>query len=406
MHHIVSDGWSHGVFWRELAVLYDAFTTGQPSPLPRSLIQYADFAYWQQQWLRGEVLDTQLAYWKQQLAGVSMLQLPTDHPRPAVQTFRGARHFLTLSPTLTQALKTLSQRHGVTLFMTLLAAFQTLLHRYTGQDDIAVGSLIANRNRVELEGLIGFFVNTLVLRTDLSGDPSFRELLERVRAVTLGAYEHQDMPYEKLLEALRPPRDLSRNPLFQVLFVLHNTPQQALELPGLTVHPLEIDPGTARFDITLEFWETPEGLRGRFEYSTDLFEAATIARMAGHLQTLLEGIVADPEQRLSQLPLLTADERHRMLVEWNTTTAPYPNDQCIHTCLRPRSLALPTPLLWSVVTSLSPTANSIAVPIRWRTISWRSGSEGGAGGALYRALPRYGGGTAGYPQGRGGLCAT
>ena len=330
MHHIVSDGWSHGVFWRELAVLYEAFTTGQPSPLPALSIQYADFAHWQQQWLQGEVLDTQLAYWKQQLAGVSTLQLPTDHPRPAVQTFRGARHFLTLSPTLTQALKTLSQRHGVTLFMTLLAAFQTLLHRYTGQDDIAVGSLIANRNRVELEGLIGFFVNTLVLRTDLSGDPSFRELLARVREVTLGAYEHQDVPYEKLLEELRPPRDLSRNPLFQVLCVLHNTPQQALELPGLTVHPLEIDPGTARFDVTLEFWETPEGLRGRFEYSTDLFEAATIARMAGHLQTLLEGIVADPEQRLSRLPLLTADERHRLLVEWNTTTAPYPDDQCLH----------------------------------------------------------------------------
>jgi amino acid adenylation domain-containing protein len=331
MPHIVSDAWSHGVFWRELAVLYDAFTTGQPLPLPALPIQYADFAYWQQQWLRGEVLDVQLTYWKQQLAGVPTLQLPTDHPRPAVQTFRGARHFLTLASTLTQALKTLSQRHGVTLFMTLLAAFQTLLHRYTGQDDIAVGSLIANRNRVELEGLIGFFVNTLVLRTDLSRDSNFRELLVRVCEVTLEAYGHQDLPYEKLLEALRTPRDLSRNPLFQVMCVLHNTPQQALELPGLTVHPLEIDPGTARFDITLEFWETPEGLRGRFEYSTDLFEAATIARMAGHLQTLLEGIVADPEQRLLQLPLLTTDERHCLLVEWNTTIAPYPNDQCIHT---------------------------------------------------------------------------
>ena len=178
MHHIVSDGWSHGVFWRELAVLYNAFTTGQPSPLPALSIQYADFAYWQQQWLQGEVLDTQLAYWKQHLAGVSTLQLSTDHPRPAVQTFRGTRHLLTLSSTLTHALKTLSQRHGVTLFMTLLAAFQTLLHRYTGQDDIVVGTLIANRNRVELEGLIGFFVNTLVLRTNLSGDPSFRELLD------------------------------------------------------------------------------------------------------------------------------------------------------------------------------------------------------------------------------------
>jgi amino acid adenylation domain-containing protein len=329
MHHIVSDGWSHGVFWRELAVLYDAFTTGQPSPLPALSIQYADFAYWQQQWLQGEVLDTQLAYWKQQLAGIPTLQLLTDHPRPAVQTFRGARHFLTVSPTLTQVLKTLSQRHGVTLFMTLLATFQTLLHRYTGQDDITVGSLIANRNRVECEGLIGFFVNTLVLRTDLSGQPRFRELLTRVREVTLAAYEHQDVPYEKLLEELRLPRDLSRTPLFQVLCVLHNTPQQAVELSGLTVEPLEIDPGTARFDLTLEFWDTPEGLRGRFEYNTDLFEAATIARMAGHLQTLLEGIVADPEQRLSQLPLLTADERQCLLVEWNTTTGSYPDDQCL-----------------------------------------------------------------------------
>jgi amino acid adenylation domain-containing protein len=236
-----------------------------------------------------------------------------------------------LSSTLTQALKTLSQQHGVTLFMTLLAAFQTLLHRYTGQDDIAVGSLIANRDRIELEGLIGFFVNTLVLRTDLSDDPSFRELLVRVREVTLGAYEHQDVPYEKLLEELRLPRDLSRNPLFQVMCVLHNTPRQVLALSGLTVHPLEIDPGTARFDVTLEFWETPDGLHGRFEYSTDLFEAATIARMAEHLQALLEGIVANPEQRLSRLPLLTANERQRVLVAWNTTIASYLDDQCIHT---------------------------------------------------------------------------
>lgn len=330
MHHIVSDGWSHGVFWRELATLYGALTTGQPSPLPAPPLQYADFAHWQQQWLQGAVLDTQLTYWTQQLAGVATLQLPTDYPRPPVQTFQGARHFLTISPTLTHALKTMSQRYGVTLFMTLLAAFQAFLHRYTGQDDLVVGSLIANRNRVELEELIGFFVNTLVLRTDLSGDPSFRELLTRVREVTLGAYEHQDMPYEKLLEALRPPRDLSHNPLFQVLFVLHNTPQQALELPGLTVSPLEIDPGTARFDVALEFWETPKhGLRGRFEYGTDLFEAATIARMAGHIQTLLEGIVADPEQHLSRLPLLMTDEHHRLLVEWNATTRPFPDDQCL-----------------------------------------------------------------------------
>jgi amino acid adenylation domain-containing protein len=330
MHHIVSDGWSYGIFWREMAALYKAFAAGQPSPLPEVPIQYADYAHWQRQWPQDEMLETQLGYWKRQLTRLSVLQLPMDQPRPAIQTFRGARHFMTVSPTLTQALKALCRQHGVTLFMTLLAAFQTLLHRYTGQEDIAVGSLIANRNRPEIEDLIGFFVNTVVLRTDLSGDPSFRELLVRVRQVTLGAYEHQDVPYEKLLEELRAPRDLSRNSLFQVMCVLHNTPQQAPELPGLTVHSVEIDPGTARFDVTLEFWDTPEGLRCRFEYSTDLFEAPTIARMAGHLQTLLEGIAADPAQRLSTLSLLTADERQRLLVEWNTTAASSPDDQCIH----------------------------------------------------------------------------
>ena len=234
MHHIVFDGWSHGVFWRELSVLYEAYSTGKPAPLPELSIQYADFAHWQQQWLQGDRLATHLAYWRQQLANVSPLQLATDWPRPALQTFRGARHPLAISAALLQALHDLSRRHGVTLFMTLLAAFQLLLHRYTDQDDIVVGSLIANRNRVETEGLIGFFVNTLVLRTDLSGNPSFRELLDRVREVALGAYSHQDLPFEKLLEALQPPRDLSRTPLFQVLFVLQNTPRQPPELLGLT----------------------------------------------------------------------------------------------------------------------------------------------------------------------------
>jgi amino acid adenylation domain-containing protein len=330
MHHIVSDGWSHGVFWHELAALYEAFASGKPSPLPELSIQYVDFAHWQQQWLQGEVWDTQLAYWKRQLAGVSMMQLPTDRPRPVVQTFQGTRHPLKLSLSLTQALKALSRAHGVTLFMTLLAAFQTLLHRYTGQNDIAVGSVIANRNLAEIEGLIGLFANTLVLRADLSGDPKFRELLEQVREVALGAYGHQDLPFEKLLEELRPLRDLSRTPLFQVMFILHNTPRQPQELAGLIVSPLEVDTRTAKFDVMLDLWETSEGLRGWFEYSTDLFDAATIARMAGHLQTLLEGVVANPEQRLSTLPLLTVDERRRLLVKWNATTMAYPDDQCIH----------------------------------------------------------------------------
>lgn len=330
MHHIVSDGWSQGVLWRELAVLYTAFAAGEPSPLPALPVQYADFAVWQQQGLQGDVLRPALAYWKQQLAAVTTLQIPTDYPRPAVKTFRGARHAVTWSAPLTQALKELSQQHGVTLFMTLLAAFQTLLHRYTGQDDVVVGSLSANRSQVATEALIGFFVNTVVLRTDFSGDPPFEELLTRVREVTLGAYSHRELPFEKLLEELRPPRDLSQTPLFQVLFVLQNTPRAIPALAPLHMRPIDVDPETARFDLTLDLTETSTGLHGWFEYSTDLFEAATITRMAEHLQTLLEGIVADPMQRLSQLPLLRADERQQLLMQWNTTHMDYPHDQCLY----------------------------------------------------------------------------
>ena len=329
MHHIVSDGWSQGVFWWELAALYETYAASKPASLPELTIQYADFAHRQRLWLQSEVLDTQLAYWKQQLAGISALQLPTDHPRPRVHTFRGARHVLTLSPTLTQALKALSRRQGVTLFMTLLAAFQTLLHRYTGQNDVAVGSLIANRNRAEIEGLIGFFVNTLVLRTDLSGDPRFEELLERVREVSLGAYSHQDLPFEKLVKELQPQRGLSQNPLFQVLLIFQNAPRQASELTGLTLSSLEIDPETAKFDLTLELAETAQGLSGWVEYSTDLFEAGTISRMVTHFRMLLEGVVANPAERLSSLPLLPTEERHHLLVEWNDTAAEYPKDACL-----------------------------------------------------------------------------
>ncbi len=330
LQHMVSDGWSHGLLWRELTAFYRARSTGQSMPLSDLPIQYADFATWQRQRLQTHELDIHLAYWKGRLKGAPTLQLPSDHPRPAVEGFRGGRYALTLSPALTSGLKRLSQQHGVTLYMTLLSAFQTLLYRYSGQDDIVVGSLIANRNRVELEGLIGFFVNTLALRTDLSGDPSFQDLLIRVREVTLGAYEHQDMPYEKLLEALRPPRDLSRNPLFQVLCTLHNTPPHKPELPGLFVTSLDLDPGTSLFDIMLQFWETSEGLLSRFTYSTELFEAATIVRMAGHLQILLEAVVVEPYQRLSRLPLLTPDERHRVLIEWNKDTATESQHLCVH----------------------------------------------------------------------------
>ena len=343
LHHIVFDDWSLGVLIRELGSLYTAFSSGKFSPLPELPIQYADFAIWQREWLQGKLVE-QLSYWQQQLDGGSVLNLPTDRPRPTLQSYRGATQLLQVPKSLTEALLALSQQLGVTLFITLLAAFQTLLYRYTGQEDIAVGSPIANRNRSELESLIGFFVNSLVLRTDLSGNPTFRELLARVREVALGAYAHQDLPFEKLVEELQPNRDTSRNPLFSVVFALQNAPMERLELPGLTLSSLNLDTKTTRFDLELylwecsdnfrtlwgEGWQPSEGLRGVLVYSTDLFDQATIARMLGHFLTLLEGIVANPEERLADLPLLSAVERRTLLLEWNDTQRNYPDAQCIH----------------------------------------------------------------------------
>jgi amino acid adenylation domain-containing protein/non-ribosomal peptide synthase protein (TIGR01720 family) len=330
LHHIVSDAWSMEVLLRELGVLYAAFAQGQPSPLPELPVQYADFALWQRQWLQGEVLEAQQAYWQGQLREVPVLELPTDHPRPALPSFRGATYPFVVPTSLAAALKALSQREGATLFMTLLAAFQILLARYSRQEDIVVGSPIANRTRLETEGLIGFFVNTLVLRTDLRGNPSFRELLGRVREVCLGAYAHQDLPFEQLVEELQPVRDLSRTPLVQVMFVLQNASLPALEFPGFTLTPVEVDRGAAHFDLTLSLLDTEQGVRGWFNYNLDLFDAATIARMAGHWQTLLEGLVTQPEQRLSELPLLTAAECDQLLVEWNDTKGDYSQDVCVH----------------------------------------------------------------------------
>ncbi len=331
MHHIISDGWSMGVLAKELALLYAAYSQDQPSPLELMPVQYADFALWQRQWFQGEILDNQLAYWQQQLATApQFLPLPTDRPRPAVQRFQGARHAFALSPELSQGLIQLSQQQGVTLFMTLLAAFDTLLYRYTGQAEILVGSPIANRNRREIEGLIGFFVNTLVLRTDLSGNPSFSELLVRVREMALGTYAHQDLPFEMLVEVLQPQRDLSHTPLFQVMFVLQNAPTAAMELTGLTMSPVVPQSGTAKFDLTLVMENTPGGLVGVWNYNTDLFDRWTIERMNGHFGTVLSGIVANPEERISQLPILTAVEQQQLLVEWSGTEVDYPQDKCIH----------------------------------------------------------------------------
>ncbi|BAZ14313.1 amino acid adenylation domain-containing protein [Calothrix sp. NIES-4071] len=328
MHHIISDGWSMGVFINELSELYQAFCNGQPSQLPELLIQYADFAYWQRHWLSGEVLQTQLNYWKQNLTGIPpLLELPTDRPRPSVQTFQGSFTEFLLNQELTSQIKALSQKSGTTLFMTLLAAFATLLSRYSGQEDIVIGSPIANRNRSQVESLIGFFVNTQVLRTKLHGNPNFSELLERVRETTLGAYDHQDLPFEKLVEELQPERSLSHTPLFQVMFVMENTPIGKLELPGLTITPLELENITAKFDLTLSIEETASGLLCGWEYNSDLFGVTTIEQMAVHFQTLLESIVKNPLQRVAQLPLLSATEQHQLLVEWNNTGADYPLEQ-------------------------------------------------------------------------------
>jgi hypothetical protein len=311
MHHIICDNWSMGVLVGELISLYRAYSERQPSPLPELPIQYADFAVWQRKWLQGEVLESQLAYWKRQLADLPVLQLPTDHPRPAVQSFRGARQAMAISEPVYAALKALSQQEEVTLFMVLLAAFQTLLHCYTGQDDIVVGAPTANRNRAEIEGLIGFFVNTLVMRSNLSGNPSFREVLRRVREVALGAYAHQDLPFERLVEALQPERDASRNPLFQVTFQLFSWPRWPGVSPEQMLDLRSVEIGTAKFDLRFDLMVTPEGLRGFLEYNTALFDAATITRMIGRLQTLLEGIVVNPAQRLSEFPPFAEAKQER-----------------------------------------------------------------------------------------------
>ncbi|NMG06755.1 non-ribosomal peptide synthetase [Brasilonema sp. UFV-L1] len=331
LHHIIADGWSMGVLIRELAALYEAFSKGQPSPLSELPIQYVDFAYWQHQWLQSDRIQPLLEYWKQQLSGeLPVLNLPTDRPRSPVQTFKGAQAKLVLSQTLTKVLKKLSHQEGVTLFMTLLAAFKTLLYRYTGQTDILVGSPIASRNRAEIESLIGFFVNVLVLRTKLNGKLSFRDLLFQVKSTALEAYVHQDLPFEKLVEELQPQRDLSYNPLFQVMFVLQNMPLPAPKLSNISIIGQEGYSGTAKFDLTLFMEDSEQGLIATAEYNTDLFHADTITRMLGHFQTMLEGIVANPDHAIVDLPLLTASEKHQLIVDWNDTKIDYPYSQCIH----------------------------------------------------------------------------
>ncbi|MFB2921206.1 MULTISPECIES: condensation domain-containing protein, partial [Aerosakkonema] len=331
IHHMVIDGWSMGILIEELSALYQAFSIGSPTPLPELTIQYGDFTVWQRQGLTEQLQQKQLDYWKQQLADApQLLELPTDYPRPSVQSFSGAIQTFQINSNLTAKLKNISQQSGTTLFVTLLATFSILLHRYSGQDDICIGSPFANRNRTELESLIGFFVNTLVLRTQIKENPNFLEFVAQVQQVVLDAYAHQDVPFDQVVEALQPERSLSYNPLFQVMFVLENFALDAVELPGITLTPELVERGTAQCDLSLAFWETKTGLQGSWEYNTDLFEADTIARMTGHFQTLLEAIATNPKQPISELPLLTQQEQRQLLVEWNNTTTEYPFDKCIH----------------------------------------------------------------------------
>jgi amino acid adenylation domain-containing protein len=315
MHHIISDGWSMGVLVQEVTALYQAYITDTPAELAELPIQYADFAHWQRQWLQGEVLQAQVDYWKEQLDGAPpLLELPTDRPRPSVQSFRGSHLSFNIPAELTQRLQELSRQQGVTLFMTLLSAYAILLSRYSGQQDIVIGSPIANRNRAQIENLIGFFANTLALRIDLRDNPSFEQLLECVRQVTSGAYEHQDLSFDRVVEELQPQRSLSYNPVFQVMFALQNIPMGALELPGLNLSPLESDSETVRFDLEMYLWERTKGLSGHFVYNADLFDAYTVHQMAVNFQTLLKAIIVNPEHRLLEFPLLTEAERQQSLL--------------------------------------------------------------------------------------------
>ncbi len=350
VHHIINDGWSSGLFFQEIEALYEAFSNHKPSPLPELSIQYADFTIHQNNYLQGETLEKLLSYWQQQLKNLSVLALPTDRPRPTTETYRGATKTLLLPKELCNAIKTLSKQKSVTLFMTLLAAFKVLLSRYTQQQDLAVGTPIAGRNLSQTERLIGFFVNNLVLRTRFNNNPSFLELLSQVREVALEAYAHQDMPFEKLVEVLKPERDLGRSPLFQVMFVLQNTPLSKIKFSGVKLETIPIEKKISKYDLTLVMEEISTdantaldlerntglldrnkwGMVAAFEYNTDLFDAETIERMMQHFQTLLAGIVADPSRSISEFPILTEIERHQLLVEGNDTAVEYPADKCIH----------------------------------------------------------------------------
>jgi amino acid adenylation domain-containing protein len=332
MHHTVTDRWSGAIFERETGLLYQALASGQASPLPPLPIQYADYAAWQRERMGGEIYQKQVAYWKRQLAGAPyVLEVPPDYTRPPFQTFKGARVFATYPKSLLDALKETCKREGVTMFMLALAAFKTLLYRYTGQEDVLVGATFANRNRPELDNLVGYLLNLLVFRTNLSGNPTFRELLMRERESAVGAFAHQELPFGKLVQELRPPQDASRNPIVQASLIYLDFPElTAIEVLGMTAKHLTIDNRASRFDITLAMTETPSGFEIDIEYPTDLYRRPRMERMTKHLEILLEAIVADAGQRLSDLPILSTRESEQLLFEWNDTATEYPRELCIH----------------------------------------------------------------------------
>jgi amino acid adenylation domain-containing protein len=329
IHHIVTDGWSVVVLLRELNALYAGFLKGETVVLPELPVQYGDWAVWQRQWVEEEILERQLGYWKKTLADLQTLELPADHPRPAVQSSRGATWWWALPKDLGDELRSLASQENATFFMALAAAFTTLLGRYAGQTDVSLGTPVSNRSESETQNLIGLFVNMLILRVDLNGNPTFREHLRRVRDASLEAYAHQDLPIERLVSEIQPSRDQSRTQLFQVALALEDDLAKNISLPGLTARDLPVDTGTAKFDLTLFVWDRPGGLEASFEYNTDLFESETISRMAGHFTTLLEGVVSNPERRLSDLPLLTPEEERLLLVEWNSSEKEIPRNRTV-----------------------------------------------------------------------------
>ncbi|MGD2087794.1 MAG: amino acid adenylation domain-containing protein [Candidatus Aminicenantes bacterium] len=376
MHHIISDAWSMRIFLQEIIVLYNAFLKGEPSPLPEISLQYADFSTWQRKFLTGEVLQKQLNYWKQRMADVpSLLELPTDRPRPPLQAYAGRVEYMKIGSELTKKLKLLSRELGSTLFMTLLSAFALLLSRYSGQTDIVIGTPIANRTRKEIEPLIGFFVNTLMMRIDLSGNLSFAQLVKRVRQMALESYEHQDLPFEKLVEELQPERSLSHSPLFQVFFVLNAKDGEFSRSSHLEISPLEIQRNTAKFDISLSISESSKKLRGKMEYSTALFDASSICRMLAHFQALLGAVVAQPGQGFDQLSLITETEKRRLLEEWNDTAALYQKKSPLHQLFRqqvdktPHNIALVFEEKWLTYKMLEETSNQWACGLRKQGVS-------------------------------------